>query len=81
VGDLRNILFIDSGSSRHMTRDKGCFSSLVLVVSKTYITFGDNGRERVLSKGEIKVSEKGRSQVYSSYSIAGVQLAFLCPSC
>jgi hypothetical protein len=24
------------------------------VVSKTYITFGDNGRGRVLSKGEIK---------------------------
>jgi hypothetical protein len=41
-----------------MTRDKGWFSSLVPVVSRTYITFGDNGRGRVLSEGEIKVSDK-----------------------
>jgi hypothetical protein len=43
VGDLKNIWLIDSGCSRHMTRDKGWFSSLVLVVTKRYITFGDNG--------------------------------------
>jgi hypothetical protein len=41
-----------------MTRDKGWFSSLVLVVTKRYITFGDNGRWRVLSEGDIKVSDK-----------------------
>jgi hypothetical protein len=41
-----------------MTRDKGWFSSLVPVVIKRYITFGDNGRGRVLSEGEIKVSDK-----------------------
>jgi hypothetical protein len=41
-----------------MTRDRGWFSSLVPVVTKRYITFGDNGRGRVLSKGEIKVSDK-----------------------
>jgi hypothetical protein len=41
-----------------MTRDKGWFSSLVPVVTKRYIPFGDNGRGRVLSKGEIKVSDK-----------------------
>jgi hypothetical protein len=58
VGDLRNIWLIDSGLSRHMTGDKGWFSSLVSVVSRTYITFGDNGRGRVLSQGEIKVSDK-----------------------
>jgi hypothetical protein len=58
VGDLRNVWLIDSGCSRHMTRDKGWFSSLVPVVSRTYITFGDNGRGRVLSEGEIKVSDK-----------------------
>jgi hypothetical protein len=58
VGDLRNVWLIDTGCSRHMTGDKGCFSSLILVVSKTYITFGDNGRGRVLSEGEIKVSDK-----------------------
>jgi hypothetical protein len=43
VGDLKNIWLFDSGCSRHMTRDKGWFSSLVPVVTKRYITFGDNG--------------------------------------
>jgi hypothetical protein len=55
VGDLKNIWLIDSGCSRHMTGDKGWFSSLVLVVTKRYITFGDNGRGRMLSEGEIEV--------------------------
>jgi hypothetical protein len=41
-----------------MTGDKGWFSSLVPVVTKRYIIFGDNGRGRVLSEGEIKVSDK-----------------------
>jgi hypothetical protein len=58
VGDLKNIRLIDSGCSRHMTGDRGWFSSLVPVVTKRYITFGDNGRGRVLSEGEIKVSDK-----------------------
>jgi hypothetical protein len=44
VGDLKNIWLIDSGCSRHMTGDKGWFSSLVPLVTKRYITFGDNGR-------------------------------------
>jgi hypothetical protein len=49
VGDLKNIWLIDSGCSRHMTGDKGWFSSLVPVVTSRYVTFGDNGRGRVLS--------------------------------
>jgi hypothetical protein len=56
VGDLKNIWLIDSGCSRHMRGDKGWFSSLVPVVTRRYITFGDNGRG--LSEGEIKVSDK-----------------------
>jgi hypothetical protein len=58
VGDLKNIWLIDSGCLRHMIGDKGWFSSLVPVVTRRYITFGDNGRGRVLSEGEIKVSDK-----------------------
>jgi hypothetical protein len=60
VGDLKNIWLIDSGCSMHMTGDKGWFSSLVPMVTKRYITFGDNGRGRgrVLSQGEVKVSDK-----------------------
>jgi hypothetical protein len=58
VGDLKNIWLINSGCSRHMTGHKGWFSSLVPVATRRYITFGDNGRGRVLSEGEIKVSDK-----------------------
>jgi hypothetical protein len=49
VGDLKNIWLIDSGCLRHMTGDKGWFSSLVPVVTTRYITIGDNGHGRVLS--------------------------------
>ena len=48
---------IDFGCSRHMTSDKRWFSSLTPVVSKEYITFGDNGKGRVLSEGAIQVSD------------------------
>jgi hypothetical protein len=41
-----------------MTGDKGWFSSIVPMVTKRYITFGDNGHGRVLSESEIKVSDK-----------------------
>jgi hypothetical protein len=58
VGDLKNIWLIDSGCSRHMTGDKGWFSSLVPLVTMRYITYGDNRRGRVLLEGEIKVSDK-----------------------
>jgi hypothetical protein len=58
VGDLKNIWSIDSGCSRQMPRYKGWFSRLVPVVTRRYITFGDNGRGRVLSEGEINVSDK-----------------------
>jgi hypothetical protein len=55
---MKNIWLIDSGCSRHITGDKGWFSSLVPVVTKWYITFRDNGRGCVLSEGDIKVSDK-----------------------
>jgi hypothetical protein len=41
-----------------MTGDKGWFSSLVPVVTRRYIIFGDNGRGCVLSECEIKVNDK-----------------------
>jgi hypothetical protein len=79
VGELKNIWLIDSDCSKHMTGEKGWFSSLVPVVTKRYITFGDNGRGRVLSEGEIKVSDK-----ITLRRVALVQsdtICFLCPSC
>jgi hypothetical protein len=41
-----------------MTGDKKWFSSLTLVKEKMYITFGDNGRGRVISEGVVHVSDK-----------------------
>jgi hypothetical protein len=41
-----------------MTGDKKWFSSLNPVKEKMYITFGDNGRGRVISKGVVHVSDK-----------------------
>jgi hypothetical protein len=58
VGDLKNIWLVDSGCSMHMTGDRGWFSSLIPVVTRRYITFGDNERGHVASEGEIKVSDK-----------------------
>jgi hypothetical protein len=36
VGDLKNIWLIDFGCSRHMTGDRGWFSSLVPVVTRRW---------------------------------------------
>jgi hypothetical protein len=40
-----------------MTRDRWWFSSLTSMMTKEYITFGDNGKGRVLLVGMVKVSE------------------------
>jgi hypothetical protein len=57
VGGMEGFWLIDSGCSRHMTKDRRWFSSLTPVMTKEYITFGDNGKGRVLSVGTVKVSE------------------------
>jgi hypothetical protein len=56
-GGLKNIWFIDSGCSRHMTRSSKWFSSLDPVQCKEYITFRDNSKGKVLSRGTIRVNE------------------------
>jgi hypothetical protein len=77
VGDLMNIWLIDSGCSRHMTGDKGWFSCLVPVVTKRYITFGDNGCGRVLSEGDIKVSYKITLRCVALVQSLGYNLLFV----
>jgi hypothetical protein len=57
VGGMEGFWLIDSGCSRHMTGDRRWFSSLTPVMTKEYITFGDNGKGRVLSVGTMNVSE------------------------
>jgi hypothetical protein len=48
---MEGFWLIDSGFSRHITGDRRWFSSLTLVMTKEYISFGDNGKGRVLSVG------------------------------
>jgi hypothetical protein len=54
---MEGFWLINSGCSRHMTRDRRWFSSLTPVMTKEYINFGDNGKGRVLSVGTVKVSK------------------------
>jgi hypothetical protein len=54
---MEGFWLIDSGCSRNMTRDQRWFSNLTPVMTKEYITFGDNGKGRVLSVDTVKVSE------------------------
>ncbi|XP_012699122.1 uncharacterized protein LOC105913783 [Setaria italica] len=61
VGGLKNTWLIDSGCSRHMTGDHRWFSSLTPVMTREYITFGDNSKGKVLSEGVIKCLVAGSS--------------------
>jgi hypothetical protein len=56
-GGLENTWLIDFGYSRHMTESSKWFSSLDPVQCKEYITFGDNSKGNVLSRGTIQVNE------------------------
>ena len=56
-GGLENTWLIDSSCSRHMTRSSKWFSSLNPVQCKEYITFGENSKGNVLSRGTIRVNE------------------------
>jgi hypothetical protein len=48
---------MDSGCSRHMTRNKKWFSSLTPLSHKEYVTFGDDKKGKVLGTGIIKVND------------------------
>jgi hypothetical protein len=61
-----------------MTGDRGWFSSLVPVVTKRYITFWDNWRGRVLSEGEVKVSDKITLRRVALVQSLGYNLLSVC---
>jgi hypothetical protein len=54
---LENTWLIDFGCSRHVTGGSKWFSSLDPMQCKEYITFGDNSKGKVLSRGTIRVNE------------------------
>jgi hypothetical protein len=80
VGGMEGIWLIDSGCSRHMTGDRRWFSSLTLVMTKEYITFGDNGQGRVLSVGTVNVSESVTLRRVSLVKYLGVQSSLYLPT-
>jgi hypothetical protein len=56
-GGLENKWLMDSGCSRHMTRNKKWFSSLTPLSHKEYVTFGDDKKGKVLGTDIIKVND------------------------
>jgi hypothetical protein len=60
-----------------MTGDRRWFSSLTPVMTKEYITFGDNGKGRVLSVGTVKVSEFVTLRRVSLIKSLGYNLLFV----
>jgi hypothetical protein len=53
---LEDTWLMDSGCSRHMTRNKKWFSSLTPLSHKEYVTFRDDKKGKVLGTGVIKVN-------------------------
>jgi hypothetical protein len=47
---------MDFSCSRHMTRNKKWFSSLIPLSHKEYVTFGDDKKGKVLGTDVIKVN-------------------------
>jgi hypothetical protein len=56
-GGLEDIWLMDSGCSRHMTKNKKWFSSLTPLSHKEYVTFGDDKKGKVLGIDVIKVND------------------------
>jgi hypothetical protein len=56
-GGLENTWLMDSGCSRHMTRNKKWFSSLTPLSHKEYVSFRDDKKGKVLGTGVIKVND------------------------
>jgi hypothetical protein len=57
-----------------MTGDQRWFFSLTPVMTKEYITFGDNGKGRVLSVDTVKVSESVTLRLVSLVKSLGYNL-------
>jgi hypothetical protein len=56
-GGLEDTWLMDSGCSRHMTRNKKWFSSLTPLSHKEYVTFRDDKKGKVLDTSVMKVND------------------------
>jgi hypothetical protein len=57
-GDLEDMWLMDSGCSRHLTKNKIWFANLTPLSHKEYVTFGDDKKGKVLGTGVIKVHDR-----------------------
>ncbi|WVZ98061.1 hypothetical protein U9M48_043544 [Paspalum notatum var. saurae] len=55
---MEDVWIMDSGYSRHMTGHRKWFSSLNPISTKEYITFGDNGQDKVMGVGSVSLFDK-----------------------
>jgi hypothetical protein len=53
---LEDKWLMNSGCSRHMTRNKKWFSSLTPLSHKEYVTFGDDKKGKLLGTSVVKVN-------------------------
>eukprot|EP00267_Zea_mays_P054411 XP_020407646.1 uncharacterized protein LOC109945719 [Zea mays] len=70
-GGLENTWLMDSGCSRHMTRNSKWFSSLDPVIGKEYITFEDKSRD--LTSREFEMSMMGKLNFFLGLQIKQTQ--------
>jgi hypothetical protein len=56
-GGLEDKWLMDFSCSRHITKNKKWFSSLIPLSHKKYVTFGDDTKGNVLGTGVIKVND------------------------
>jgi hypothetical protein len=56
-GGLEDKWILDSGCSRHMTRNKKWFCNLTPLSHKEYVTFGDGKKGKMLGTDVIKVND------------------------
>jgi hypothetical protein len=56
-GGLENMWLMNSGHSRHMTKNKKWFSSLTPLSHKEYVTFGDDKKGKVKTNDIININE------------------------
>jgi hypothetical protein len=52
-GGLENMWLMNSGCSRHMTRDAKWFSNLTPRQNKEYVTFGDDKKGKEKPSGQL----------------------------
>jgi hypothetical protein len=79
-GGLEDTWLMDSGCSRHMTKNKKWFSSLTPLSHKEYVTFGDDKKGKVLASftlNDVALVDRLRYNQLSVSQLCDVDLSVL----